>query len=151
ELTEREQQEQLHTKGTAMSFGFRKKLNGTPKKFKKLLEGGKTQTDTKDDNGNAAPPIHFEKVGVAATKTTTTTTTNTSNNRTGAAGKRFGYRGALVPRPASTSLTTTTTTSGSEDSEESAANAQNNNPNNNNNNGNNGTTTTGQGLVSNCK
>ncbi|XP_032593436.2 serine-rich adhesin for platelets isoform X6 [Drosophila grimshawi] len=151
ELTEREQQEQLHTKGTAMSFGFRKKLNGTPKKFKKLLEGGKTQTDTKDDNGNAAPPIHFEKVGVAATKTTTTTTTNTSNNRTGAAGKRFGYRGALVPRPASTSLTTTTTTSGSEDSEESAANAQNNNPNNNNNNGNNGTTTTGQGLVSNLK
>lgn len=50
-----------HTKGTAMSFGFRKKLNGTPKKFKKLLEGstgsgggGETpQTDTKDDNGNA--------------------------------------------------------------------------------------------------
>jgi len=47
----------VHTKGTAMSFGFRKKLNGTPKKFKKLLEGNgdksATRTDTKDDNGNA--------------------------------------------------------------------------------------------------
>lgn len=40
--------ETLQTKGTAMSFGFRKKLNGTPKKLKKLL-----QEATKDDNGNA--------------------------------------------------------------------------------------------------
>lgn len=51
-----EQNQTVHTKGTAMSFGFRKKLNGTPKKFKKLLEGGDksaTRTDTKDDNGNA--------------------------------------------------------------------------------------------------
>lgn len=38
----------LQTKGTAMSFGFRKKLNGTPKKLKKLLHEA-----TKDDNGNA--------------------------------------------------------------------------------------------------
>ncbi|XP_036219904.2 serine-rich adhesin for platelets isoform X4 [Bactrocera oleae] len=30
----------IETKGTAMSFGFRKKLNTTPKKFKKLLEAG---------------------------------------------------------------------------------------------------------------
>ncbi|ALC44227.1 CG42268, partial [Drosophila busckii] len=52
----------LHTKGTAMSFGFRKKLNGTPKKLKKLLEGTangndgpleSTEAATKDDNGNA--------------------------------------------------------------------------------------------------
>ncbi|XP_017861735.1 PREDICTED: serine-rich adhesin for platelets isoform X9 [Drosophila arizonae] len=149
-----------HTKGTAMSFGFRKKLNGTPKKFKKLLEGSSggggggagggetTQTDTKDDNGNAAP-VQFEKVGVAAQKTN-------ASNRTGAAGKRFGYRGA-VPRPASASLTATTnTTSGSEDTEEATANAQNNNCNNNNNsngnnNGNGNGNNNGNVLVSNLK
>ncbi|XP_017843255.1 serine-rich adhesin for platelets isoform X3 [Drosophila busckii] len=116
----------LHTKGTAMSFGFRKKLNGTPKKLKKLLEGTangndgpleSTEAATKDDNGNAAAPIQFEKVGVAAQKTN-------ASNRTGAAGKRFGYRGAM-PRPASTGLATTSA------SEE--ANAQNNNHNDGNN------------------
>ncbi|XP_036335852.1 uncharacterized protein LOC118746163 isoform X3 [Rhagoletis pomonella] len=40
----------IETKGTAMSFGFRKKLNTTPKKFKKLLEagvGGVTGSDAK--------------------------------------------------------------------------------------------------------
>ncbi|XP_064539956.1 serine-rich adhesin for platelets isoform X8 [Drosophila montana] len=139
-----QQQQQPHTKGTAMSFGFRKKLNGTPKKFKKLLEGSGgsgevPQTDTKDDNGNAAAPVQFEKVGVAAQKTN-------ASNRTGAAGKRFGYRGA-VPRPASASLTTTT--SGSEDTDEAAANAQNNNCNSSNNNGNGNNT--GNALVSNLK
>ncbi|KAL7734701.1 hypothetical protein ACLKA6_010994 [Drosophila palustris] len=165
---QQQQQQQLHTKGTAMSFGFRKKLNGTPKKFKKLLEGGAThstsQTDTKDDNGNAttnttttntmttttaaATPVQFEKVGVAVAQKTA--------NRTGAANKRFGYRGN-VPRPASASLTTS-----SEDAVETAANAQNNNSasnnnnsgnnnnhsNNNNNNNNNGN---GNVLVSNLK
>ncbi|XP_030570306.1 uncharacterized protein LOC115769578 isoform X2 [Drosophila novamexicana] len=136
-----QQQQQPHTKGTAMSFGFRKKLNGTPKKFKKLLEGSGEvpQTDTKDDNGNAAVPVQFEKVGVAAQKTN-------ASNRTGAAGKRFGYRGA-VPRPASASLTTTT--SGSEDTDEAAANAQNNNCNSSNNNGNGNNS--GNALVSNLK
>ncbi|XP_030081431.1 uncharacterized protein LOC111598679 isoform X3 [Drosophila hydei] len=152
-----EQQQLPHTKGTAMSFGFRKKLNGTPKKFKKLLEGsssgGETpQTDTKDDNGNAAP-VQFEKVGVAAQKTN-------ASNRTGAAGKRFGYRGA-VPRPASASLTTATnTTSGSEDADEATANAQNNNCNsnsnsnsnsNNNSNSNSNNNNTSNVLVSNLK
>ncbi|XP_017028245.1 uncharacterized protein [Drosophila kikkawai] len=126
------QDQAVHTKGTAMSFGFRKKLNGTPKKFKKLLEGGDksaTQTDTKDDNGNAAAPIHFEKVGAAAQKTAA-----------GAAGARFGYRGA-VPRPASTGLTAP-----SEESEsETTANAQNNNNNNSRGAGN------GPVLVSNLK
>ncbi|XP_016977302.1 uncharacterized protein LOC108043225 isoform X4 [Drosophila rhopaloa] len=112
----------VHTKGTAMSFGFRKKLNGTPKKFKKLLEGGDknaTCTDTKDDNGNAAAaPVHFEKVGAAAAQKNGTLVA-------GAAGARFGYRGA-VPRPASAGLTAP-----SEESEsESTANAQNNNNNN---------------------
>ncbi|XP_016934127.3 uncharacterized protein [Drosophila suzukii] len=115
----------VHTKGTAMSFGFRKKLNGTPKKFKKLLEGNgdksATRTDTKDDNGNAATPVHFEKVGAAAAQKTGTLVA-------GAAGGRFGYRGA-VPRPASAGLTAP-----SEESEsESTANAQNNNNNQNNN------------------
>ncbi|XP_050742646.1 uncharacterized protein LOC108034946 isoform X6 [Drosophila biarmipes] len=115
----------VHTKGTAMSFGFRKKLNGTPKKFKKLLEGGgdksATRTDTKDDNGNAAAPVHFEKVGAAAAQKTGTLAA-------GAAGGRFGYRGA-VPRPASAGLTAP-----SEESEsETTANAQNNNHNQNNN------------------
>ncbi|XP_017133725.1 uncharacterized protein LOC108150213 isoform X4 [Drosophila elegans] len=114
----------VHTKGTAMSFGFRKKLNGTPKKFKKLLEGGDksaTCTDTKDDNGNAAAaPVHFEKVGAAAAQKSGTLLV------AGAAGARFGYRGA-VPRPASAGLTAP-----SEESEsESTANAQNNNNNNN--------------------
>ncbi|XP_020816586.1 uncharacterized protein LOC110190440 isoform X2 [Drosophila serrata] len=116
------QDQAVHTKGTAMSFGFRKKLNGTPKKFKKLLEGGDknaTLTDTKDDNGNAAAPIHFEKVGAAAQKTA-------SQLAAGAAGARFGYRGA-VPRPASTGITAP-----SEESEsETTANVQNNNNNNN--------------------
>nr|AAY54707.1 IP08195p [Drosophila melanogaster] len=120
-----EQNQTVHTKGTAMSFGFRKKLNGTPKKFKKLLEGGDksaTRTDTKDDNGNAAVPIHFEKVGAAAVQKAGTLAT-------GAAGGRFGYRGA-VPRPSSAGFTAP-----SEDSEsESMANAQNNINNNNNNN-----------------
>ncbi|XP_054732720.1 uncharacterized protein LOC129240765 [Anastrepha obliqua] len=40
----------IETKGTAMSFGFRKKLNTTPKKLKKLLEasvGGVTGGDAK--------------------------------------------------------------------------------------------------------
>ncbi|KAM8709645.1 hypothetical protein ACLKA7_016451 [Drosophila subpalustris] len=164
---QQQQQQQLHTKGTAMSFGFRKKLNGTPKKFKKLLEGGAThstsQTDTKDDNGNAttnttttntmttttaaATPVQFEKVGVAVAQKTA--------NRTGAANKRFGYRGN-VPRPASASLTTS-----SEDAVETAANAQNNNSasnnnnsgnnhSNNNNNNNNGSGN-GNVLVSNLK
>ncbi|KAI8040344.1 hypothetical protein M5D96_006284 [Drosophila gunungcola] len=115
----------VHTKGTAMSFGFRKKLNGTPKKFKKLLEGGDksaTCTDTKDDNGNAAAaPVHFEKVGAAAAQKSGTLVA-------GAAGARFGYRGA-VPRPASAGLTAP-----SEESEsDSTTNAQNNNNNNNNN------------------
>ncbi|KAH8379579.1 hypothetical protein KR009_005812 [Drosophila setifemur] len=139
----------VHTKGTAMSFGFRKKLNGTPKKFKKLLEGGSDKntahhTDTKDDNGNAAAPVHFEKVGDAAQKTGPS-----SNMTTGAAGvvagpARFGYRGA-VPRPAST--TGLTAPSEESDLESSAAqNAQNNN-NNNNNNG----AGSGPVLVSNLK
>ncbi|KAH8242412.1 hypothetical protein KR032_005856 [Drosophila birchii] len=130
------QDQAVHTKGTAMSFGFRKKLNGTPKKFKKLLEGSDksaTQSDTKDDNGNAAAPIHFEKVGAAAQKTA-------SQSVAGAAGARFGYRGA-VPRPASTGLT-----GPSEESEsETTANTQNNNNNNNRGAGN------GPVLVSNLK
>ncbi|XP_034659747.1 uncharacterized protein LOC117895871 isoform X4 [Drosophila subobscura] len=109
-----------HTKGTAMSFGFRKKLNGTPKKLKKLLENQTNchaATDTKDDNGNApATAIHFEKVGAAAAATST------------AAGQRFGYRGGPgpgpgpQPRPASTGLYG--------HSEECAENARNNNNNN---------------------
>ncbi|KPU77881.1 uncharacterized protein Dana_GF25128, isoform J [Drosophila ananassae] len=131
------QDQTVHTKGTAMSFGFRKKLNGTPKKFKKLLDGGdkgNTQTDTKDDNGNAAAtPIHFEKVGAAAQKTGQGTTT-------GAAAARFGYRGA-VPRPASTGLTGR--------SEESDTDTSQNN-NNINNNGNGGAGS-GPVLVSNLK
>ncbi|KAH8408698.1 hypothetical protein KR215_011010 [Drosophila sulfurigaster] len=170
---QQQQQQQLQTKGTAMSFGFRKKLNGTPKKFKKLLEAANNHhhgnsntnntpstvaTDTKDDNGNAmptatapAPPVQFEKVGVAGAQKTAT-------NRTGAAaGKRFGYRGA-VPRPASAGLASNF--SGSEDVVETAANAQNNNATNNNNTGcnnntnNNGTSNvagTGNVLVSNLK
>ncbi|KAH8415602.1 hypothetical protein KR222_006043 [Zaprionus bogoriensis] len=142
--------QQLHTKGTAMSFGFRKKLNGTPKKFKKLLEA----TQTKDDNGNATEtetatptPVQFEKVGAAAQKAN-------ASNRTGAAGKRFGYRGSQVPRPASAGLTTQSSAS-----EEVAQ--QNNNNNNNNGNGNNagsnngnnnnGNNTNANGLVSNLK
>ncbi|XP_034483030.1 homeobox protein 5 isoform X2 [Drosophila innubila] len=151
-----EQQQQVHTKGTAMSFGFRKKLNGTPKKFKKLLEGGANhstfQTDTKDDNGNAttmttgaAIPVQFEKVGVAVAQKTA--------NRTGAANKRFGYRGN-VPRPASAGLT-----SSSEDAVETAANAQNNNNSStgnnsstsNSNNSNNNNNGNGNVLVSNLK
>ncbi|XP_051861218.1 serine-rich adhesin for platelets isoform X4 [Drosophila albomicans] len=172
---QQQQQQQLQTKGTAMSFGFRKKLNGTPKKFKKLLEAANNHhhgnsntnntastvaTDTKDDNGNAmptatapAPPVQFEKVGVAGAQKTAT-------NRTGAAaGKRFGYRGA-VPRPASAGLASNF--SGSEDVVETAANAQNNNATNNNNNtgsnntNNNGNSNsnvagTGNVLVSNLK
>ncbi|XP_017040355.1 uncharacterized protein LOC108087486 isoform X4 [Drosophila ficusphila] len=134
------QDQAVHTKGTAMSFGFRKKLNGTPKKFKKLLEGGDksaTRTDTKDDNGNAAAPVHFEKVGAAAVQ-------KTGNLAAGAAGARFGYRGA-VPRPSSAGITAP-----SEESEtESTANAQNNN--NNNNNNNRGTGSGGPVLVSNLK
>ncbi|XP_044778922.1 serine-rich adhesin for platelets isoform X3 [Drosophila simulans] len=136
-----EQNQTVHTKGTAMSFGFRKKLNGTPKKFKKLLEGGDksaTRTDTKDDNGNAAVPIHFEKVGAAAVQKAGTLAT-------GAAGGRFGYRGA-VPRPSSAGFTAP-----SEDSEsESMANAQNNINNNNNNNNGRGAEN-GPVLVSNLK
>ncbi|XP_070072131.1 serine-rich adhesin for platelets isoform X13 [Drosophila takahashii] len=132
-----DQNQTVHTKGTAMSFGFRKKLNGTPKKFKKLLEGGDksaTRTDTKDDNGNAAAPVHFEKVGAAAAQ-------KTGNLGAGAAGGRFGYRGA-VPRPASAGLT-----GPSEESEsDSTANAQNNNNNNNNRGAGNGPV-----LVSNLK
>ncbi|KAH8369781.1 hypothetical protein KR093_000957 [Drosophila rubida] len=159
DATEQQQQQQQQppqTKGTAMSFGFRKKLNGTPKKFKKLLEAANqhgTSTapaDTKDDNGNAMPNTtatgesRFEKVGVAGAQKTATA------NRTGAAGKRFGYRGA-VPRPASAGLAGSNS---SEDAVETAANAQNNNHNNNgnnpisNSNNNNGT---GNVLVSNLK
>ncbi|XP_030372856.1 uncharacterized protein LOC115622892 isoform X3 [Scaptodrosophila lebanonensis] len=130
----------LHTKGTAMSFGFRKKLNSTPKKFKKLLEGttdrggdgdSKTPEPIKDDNGNAAtpPPVHFEKVGAAAQR-----------GATGAAGNRFGYRGQM-PRPASTGLATmtgeeSTTENNNNNNHNGNATASNtnNNPNNNNNN-----------------
>ncbi|XP_026833850.1 uncharacterized protein LOC6546105 isoform X4 [Drosophila erecta] len=137
-----EQNQTVHTKGTAMSFGFRKKLNGTPKKFKKLLEGGDksaTRTDTKDDNGNAAVPVHFEKVGAAAVQKAGTL-------GTGAAGGRFGYRGA-VPRPSSAGFTAP-----SEDSEsDSMANAQNNINNNNNNNNTGRGAENGPVLVSNLK
>ncbi|XP_039485540.1 uncharacterized protein LOC120447937 isoform X4 [Drosophila santomea] len=138
-----EQNQTVHTKGTAMSFGFRKKLNGTPKKFKKLLEGGDKSAnrtaDTKDDNGNAAVPVHFEKVGAAAVQKAGTLAT-------GAAGGRFGYRGA-VPRPSSAGFTAP-----SEDSEsESMANAQNNINNNNNNNNNGRGAENGPVLVSNLK
>ncbi|XP_041450969.1 uncharacterized protein LOC111068625 isoform X4 [Drosophila obscura] len=119
-----EQQQPLHTKGTAMSFGFRKKLNGTPKKLKKLLESNSNSTpmtDTKDDNGNAATtPIHFEKVGAAGAPKTSATATTAAG---AAAGKRFGYRGAL-PRPASTGLYGASEES---ESETAAQNAQNNN------------------------
>ncbi|BFF98839.1 uncharacterized protein DMAD_06883 [Drosophila madeirensis] len=119
DMTQESLQLPPHTKGTAMSFGFRKKLNGTPKKLKKLLENQTNchaATDTQDDNGNApATAIHFEKVGAAAAATST------------AAGQRFGYRGGPgpgpLPRPASTGLYG--------NSEECAENAQNNNNNNN--------------------
>ncbi|XP_034137117.1 uncharacterized protein LOC117589350 isoform X2 [Drosophila guanche] len=122
-----------HTKGTAMSFGFRKKLNGTPKKLKKMLENQTNchaATDTKDDNGNA-PPIHFEKVGAAAATSSV-------------AGQRFGYRGGPAPpRPASTGLYG--------NSEESAENAQNNNNNNQGGGGGGGAAASSTPLVSNLK
>ncbi|XP_017080611.1 uncharacterized protein LOC108114243 isoform X4 [Drosophila eugracilis] len=133
-----DQNQTVHTKGTAMSFGFRKKLNGTPKKFKKLLEGGDksaNRTDTKDDNGNAAVPVHFEKVGAAAVQKTGTLATGA------AGGGRFGYRGA-VPRPASAGLTAPSEES---ETESTVQNAQNNN--NNNSSG----TGSGPVLVSNLK
>ncbi|XP_068149606.1 serine-rich adhesin for platelets isoform X6 [Drosophila tropicalis] len=150
-----QQQQHLHTKGTAMSFGFRKKLNGTPKKFKKLLDktiDSELITETKDDNGNAATttitPIHFEKVGAVAAKTNPLPTAAVPHGGTGVPSKRFGYRGAGVgalPRPASTGLSAPS----GEESDESAANAQNNNCSSS------GATTPGGGtgsvLVSNLK
>lgn len=85
-----------------------------------------------------AVAIHFEKVGAAAVQKAGTLAT-------GAAGGRFGYRGA-VPRPSSAGFTAP-----SEDSEsESMANAQNNINNNNNNNNGRGTEN-GPVLVSNCE
>ncbi|XP_067644587.1 serine-rich adhesin for platelets isoform X3 [Eurosta solidaginis] len=59
----------IETKGTAMSFGFRKKLNTTPKKFKKLLEAGVGggESKRKQDKCNNI------------TTTTTTRNENTSN------------------------------------------------------------------------
>ncbi|EDW37549.1 GL16329 [Drosophila persimilis] len=141
-----QEQQPLHTKGTAMSFGFRKKLNGTPKKFKKLLESHTTSTpmtDTKDDNGNAATtPIHFEKVGAAAAPKSSTAGVAAA----GAAGKRFGYRGAL-PRPASTGLYGGP--SEESESETAAQNTQNNN--NHCGGGGGGVAGTSTGLVSNLK
>ncbi|XP_046867931.1 pneumococcal serine-rich repeat protein isoform X8 [Drosophila willistoni] len=151
-----QQQQHLHTKGTAMSFGFRKKLNGTPKKFKKLLDktiDSELITETKDDNGNAATttitPIHFEKVGAVAAKTNPMPSATAPHGGTGVSSKRFGYRGAGVgalPRPASTGLSGPS----GEESDESAANAQNNNCSSSS-----GATTPGGGtgsvLVSNLK
>ncbi|XP_012159425.1 uncharacterized protein LOC101454169 isoform X4 [Ceratitis capitata] len=71
----------IETKGTAMSFGFRKKLNTTPKKFKKLLEasvGGVTggdakkkqdkcnnMTTTETRDGNTTSEDSDEKRGIA--------------------------------------------------------------------------------------
>ncbi|XP_037932048.1 uncharacterized protein LOC119666840 [Teleopsis dalmanni] len=40
----------IETKGTAMSFGFRKKLNTTPKKLKKLIEGDSKKKHDKCNN-----------------------------------------------------------------------------------------------------
>ncbi|KAH8270101.1 hypothetical protein KR018_004028 [Drosophila ironensis] len=140
------QEQAVHTKGTAMSFGFRKKLNGTPKKFKKLLDGGDkatTHADTKDDNGNAAVPVHFEKVGAAAQKAGTGTGTGAGTGATGAAAARFGYRGGAVPRPASTGISMA--------SEESETDTSQNNKDNANNNNAGGGTGSGPVLVSNLK
>ncbi|XP_061401727.1 uncharacterized protein LOC133337524 [Musca vetustissima] len=62
---------EIQTKGTAMSFGFRKNLNTTPKKLKKLLKGenakkkqdkcnnvctNDTEANATDEHGDSATP-----------------------------------------------------------------------------------------------
>lgn len=77
-----------------------------------------------------AAPVQFEKVGAAAQKTN-------ASGRQGAAGKRFGYRGAQVPRPASAGLAGEDSNgNGNGNGTASAGNSSNNTNNNNNNNGN---------------
>lgn len=44
---------EIQTKGTAMSFGFRKNLNTTPKKLKKLIKGDISKHSKKQDKYNA--------------------------------------------------------------------------------------------------
>ncbi|KAM7355962.1 uncharacterized protein ACRADG_001865 isoform 4-T5 [Cochliomyia hominivorax] len=44
---------EIQTKGTAMSFGFRKNLNTTPKKLKKLIKGEHNKHSKKQDKCNA--------------------------------------------------------------------------------------------------
>lgn len=91
-----------------------------------------------------AAPVQFEKVGAAAQKTN-------ASGRQGAAGKRFGYRGAQVPRPASAGLTGEDSNgngNGNGNGTASAGNSNSSNYSNTNNNNNNGNTNV---LVSNRK
>uniref|UniRef100_A0A1A9VT37 Uncharacterized protein n=1 Tax=Glossina austeni TaxID=7395 RepID=A0A1A9VT37_GLOAU len=49
--SKKHQGNEIQTKGTAMSFGFRKNLNTTPKKLKKLIKG-ETKSSKKQDKCN---------------------------------------------------------------------------------------------------
>ncbi|XP_046809166.1 probable serine/threonine-protein kinase DDB_G0282963 isoform X2 [Lucilia cuprina] len=52
---------EIQTKGTAMSFGFRKNLNTTPKKLKKLIKGENSKHSKKQDKYNANDSDNTDK------------------------------------------------------------------------------------------
>ncbi|XP_065359282.1 probable serine/threonine-protein kinase DDB_G0282963 isoform X3 [Calliphora vicina] len=52
---------EIQTKGTAMSFGFRKNLNTTPKKLKKLIKGENSKHSKKQDKCNANDSDNADK------------------------------------------------------------------------------------------
>lgn len=85
--------------------------------------------------------MQFEKVGAAAQKTN-------ASGRQGAAGKRFGYRGAQLPRPASAGLAGEDSNGNGNGNGTASAGNSNSSNNTNNNNNNNGNTNV---LVSNRK
>uniref|UniRef100_A0A1A9WG63 Uncharacterized protein n=1 Tax=Glossina brevipalpis TaxID=37001 RepID=A0A1A9WG63_9MUSC len=123
--SKKHQGNEIQTKGTAMSFGFRKNLNTTPKKLKKLIKG-ETKNSKKQDKCNnfCEDESTIDSIGNGERFTTAmgkseSIVNNPAVNRDDngnagnvgdgvqttlpGAGSRFGYRGPI--RPSSTDIT----------------------------------------------